>query len=93
MPVFKKKRIEIVDARQFTGGVQNGTDLVFWVNSNDGSAEWHDVNQDYPELVVLRQVNKYLWDHVYAGDWIVRNQNGSFSAKRPQDFEAEYVLA
>lgn len=88
MPTFKKKRVEIIDARQFTGGVQNGTDLVFWINCKDGRASWREAT-NYPELITLYHA-KYQWTYVYVGDWIVLKQDGSFTAMRPQEFEAEY---
>jgi hypothetical protein len=88
MPTFRKKP-EIVDARQFTGGVQNGTDLAFWVSSNDCKAMWYDVPDEHREMVTL-YFGKFQWKNAYIGDWIILNQDGSFSAMRPEDFESTY---
>lgn len=93
MPTFKKKP-EIVDARQFTGGKQNGTDLVFWVNSNEGKAIWEPKlneapnGQEYIRLYgmpygVERRV-------VYVGDWIMQHQDGRFAVIRQQELDADY---
>lgn len=92
MPTFKKRRVEVVDARQFTGGVQNGTDLAFWVNSNNGGAKWIEPRGSYPERVMIH-IGPHSWHNAYVGDWIMYNQDGSFKAIRPQDLAAEYEYA
>jgi hypothetical protein len=100
MPTFQRIP-ETVDARPYTGGVQNGTDLCLWINSNGGKADWQ------PERVTWRSANRegVKWEHVqvyampyshtceaaYIGDWIVQRQTGKFEVMRSQDFEAEYV--
>lgn len=99
MPTFQSKP-ETVDARQFEGGVQNGSDLAFWVNSNGGSAAWR------PEVTGREAGNQFgvRWEHVkvldmpyshkssdaYVGDWIVQRQSGKFEVMRPQEFELEF---
>jgi hypothetical protein len=89
MPTFK--RIEVVDARQFTGGKQNGTDLVFWVNANGGQAYWLEATQGLPEQVKLaEQPYSQKYGLGYAGDWIMQNQDGSFKVVRQQELDAQY---
>lgn len=99
MPTFQKVP-ETVDARQYTGGVQNGTDLCLWVNSNGGSAAWE------PEVIGQAANNGFgvRWEHLkvydmpyshkramaYVGDWIVQRQSGRFEVMRPQEFEREF---
>jgi hypothetical protein len=96
------QRTETVDARQFTGGKQNGTDLALWVNSNgqqtETRAEWFDALKAYtksrntPEFIYVRS---YTWrERVYVGDWIIWKQDGTFDHMRDQDFiAAGYVQA
>jgi hypothetical protein len=88
------QRTETVDARQFTGGVENGTSLALWVNSKgqltETRAEWHDgikeTRLNRPEYVNVRTYN---WrEHVYVGDWIILKQDGTFDHMRHQDFVA-----
>lgn len=88
LPTFKKKP-EVVDARQFTGGTQNGTDLVFWVQSNRGHAMWIDSYQkSFPETIRLEEHMEMI--PVFTGDWIVLKQDGTFTAMRPEVFELTY---
>lgn len=99
MPTFQTVP-ETVDARQYSGGVQNGTDLAFWVNSNGGSAAWEQ------EATGRAAGNRFgvRWEHIkvydmpyshkneiaYVGDWIVQRQSGRFEVMRTQDFEREF---
>ena len=81
MATFKK--VDLVEARQFTGGVQNGSDLLLWIQSNKGRAS-------FVTYLVERVILEYSyapWKNVYIGDWIVLHSDNSFSALRPQDFE------
>jgi len=92
VPTFQKT--ETVDARQFKGGKQNGTDLALWVNSNgqltETRAKWVSENPNFPEFIALR-TNTYTYKkNVFVGDWIILKQDGEFDAMRPQEFEAEY---
>lgn len=92
MPTFQKT--ETVDARQFTGGVQNGTDLALWVNTHgqltESRAEWRDAisvrTHAIPEIVRFRTY-EYRTD-MYVGDWIIRRQDGHFEHMRPEEFAA-----
>lgn len=88
------QRTETIDARQFTGGVDNGSNLALWVNSNgqltETRAEWFDGMKGNsftrPEFVYVRT---YTWrEHVYVGDWVILKQDGTFDHMRDQDFKA-----
>jgi hypothetical protein len=86
------QKTETVDARQFTGGKENGTNLSLWVNSNghltEARAEWHDelkaAGYITPERVRLRSYT--LRENAYVGDWIILRQNGLFDHMRDQEF-------
>jgi hypothetical protein len=81
------KKPEIVDARQFTGGITNGMDLVLWVNSNEGKATWLAT----PERIrVAEDAYSMIFAVAYPGDWIMRNQDGTFTAIRKQELDSEY---
>lgn len=91
MPTFRK-RPEFVDARQFTGGVQQGTDTVLWINSNNGKAFWHPERQfdgrTIPEHVVLWRTEDYTI--IWINDWAMLHQDGTWDAMRPEDLHEEY---
>lgn len=97
MPTFRKKP-EIVDARQFTGGVQNGTDITHWIQANGANAHWIegrpaalDAENDYddPEYVYL-SYGKFKFTYVHVGDWVILRQDGRVVGMRPEDFAREY---
>lgn len=83
------KKIEHVDAFEFTGGVQNGSDLVFWISSNNGRAEWTEAKGKFLEMITIKH-RGYRKSYVFEGDWIVMNADGSFTGYRPELFLALY---
>jgi hypothetical protein len=92
MPTFQ--RTEIVDARQFTGGMQQGTDIAFWVNSNNGRAHWMD-KTDVGKRILSERIRLYHeslvhFDTAWVGDWLVRHQDGSWEVVRPEQMQEEY---
>lgn len=93
MPTFRKKP-EIVDARQFTGGTQNGTDLLYWIQSHNGRAMWEPKINDAPngaEYIRLYDLPIMVIQRVaYVGDWVMLRQNGTFAVVRQQELNAEY---
>lgn len=92
MPTFQ--RTETVDARQFTGGLQQGTDICLWVNSNYGRAQWmegREVGSKYlSERIRLYDESQTTYAIAWVGDWLVRHQDGSWEAVRPERMKAEY---
>lgn len=91
MPTFRK--VEIIDARQFTGGQDSAMELVFWVLSNGGHAEWKDEslvgNRTLSERIRL-DICHDDYTLVWENDWIVRHQDGTWDAMRPEDLKEEY---
>jgi hypothetical protein len=92
MPTFQ--RTETVDARQFTGGSQQGTNIAFWVNSNGGRAQWMGDTR-VGERILSERVRLYLenlvhFDTAWVGDWLVHHQDGSWEVMRPEAFREEY---
>jgi hypothetical protein len=85
------QRTETVDARQFTGGKENGASLALWVNSNgqmtETRAEWLEATEvgtkTLPERVRVHSVDK--WNGTaFTDDWIVQKQDGTFEVLRPE---------
>ncbi|AYD87275.1 hypothetical protein SEA_TENNO_66 [Arthrobacter phage Tenno] len=91
MPTFQ--RTETVDARQFTGEGQNGSDLVFWVLSNNGRAS-HQPTVKVGKRFLPERIRLDICHDNYAivrlGDWIVRHQDGTWEAMRPEHLQEEY---
>jgi hypothetical protein len=81
MPTFRK--VEIVDARKFEGGLQNGSDLVFWVCSNEGRAVYVDDSVG-ERIRVYEDRDCRISSPAFPGDWIERRQDGLFEVTRQQ---------
>jgi hypothetical protein len=89
------RRVEIVDARKFEGGAQNGTDLVFWVEEKEGHALWFPPKQarrgNIPEhFRIYDHPYSSVFEIAYVGDWIMQNQDGTFKVVRQQQLDSEY---
>ncbi|QGZ17273.1 hypothetical protein SEA_GIANTSBANE_69 [Arthrobacter phage Giantsbane] len=81
MSTFRK--VEIVDARKFDGGIPSGNGLVFWVCSLQGKAEYfQSENLEYIRIYENYAARKY--NMAFPGDWIERRQDGSFEVTRQQ---------
>lgn len=87
MATFRK--IEVVDARQFTGGVQNGGDILLWVHSHQGRAT-HVSGGKGPEFIrIYRDYASLEFELLFVGDWVMQNQDGTFRGIRPEALVAE----
>jgi len=91
------QRTETVDARQFTGGLENGTNLALWVNSQgqltETRAEYHDAIKIGSRTLGERvRIRTYNWrESAFVGDWVILKQDGSFAHMSDQEFlEAGY---
>lgn len=92
------QRTETIDARQFEGGLDAGTNLALWVNSNGSAiqevrADWRRSlylgGRSLPDSVRIRYRN---YDRAaYPTDWIVLKQDGDFVVMSDNEFvEAGY---
>lgn len=92
MSTFRK--VEIVDARKFEGGIENGSELVFWVNSKEGKAFYYsNHSQDKTNVERIRVAEdaySMMFAVAYPGDWIMQRQDGHFEVVRQQELDAEY---
>lgn len=79
MPTFQ--RTETIDAREFTGGIDNGMSLVLWINSNNGIA-MYDQDKDVIFLSVWGETFT-----IHSTDMIALRQDGRFENIRREDFK------
>jgi hypothetical protein len=75
------QRTETVDAREFTGGIDNGMTIVLWINSNNGIA-MYDTDKDLIQLSLWGEIF-----NVHVTDMVVRRQDGQFENIRREDFK------
>lgn len=73
MAKYKQKPV-IVDARQYTGGKSNGSQLASWVNSGGSTASWMEESRGM-DLILPEQL--YVKTDqgegvVNVNDWIVK---------------------
>jgi hypothetical protein len=94
MPTFQ--RTETVDARKFTGGGENGPELIFWVNSKEGKAIWvsdqtfNRGGRDPEHIRLYDNPYSHMHEVAYPGDWIMQHQDGHFAVVRQQELDSEY---
>lgn len=87
MPTFRK--LEFADARQFTGGTDNAMAILLWVQSNEGKAS-HISGGKSPEFIrVYKDYASLEFEIVFVGDWVMRNQDGTFRGIRPEQLITE----
>lgn len=63
-------------AVQFIGGKEDAAELIRWIRSKHGSAQWIGASQNQVEVMGLRTL--FGVDRVYPGDWIVQGIEGDF---------------
>jgi len=84
------QRTETIDARQFTGGEEDGLAIALWVNSNGQATEtraaYHKPSKPIPERVKVYNYGCRSGFVAYPQDWVIRNQDGSFETLRPEAF-------
>jgi hypothetical protein len=90
--------IEVV---QFTGGVENGAEIVAWVRENDRGARWEarqaawtspDGKNDVPEKteqIFLRTPRGFK--PVLIGHWIAKGDDGNFRSFTDAEIKEGYV--
>lgn len=87
MPTFR--RVEFVDARQFTGVGHNAIDILLWVQSHEGKAT-HTTGGSNPEFIrIFRDYASCEFELVFVGDWVMQNQDGTFRGVRPEALVTE----
>lgn len=79
MPTFQ--RTETIDAREFTGGIENAMMICLWVNSNRGTI-MYDGELD---IILLSSWGEIF--NVHPTDMVVLRQDGRFEHIRQEDFK------
>lgn len=82
MATFRK--VEIVDARKFESGIPAGSELVFWVLSGGGKAEYNTGPDIIEHIRIYENHASRKFTIAYPGDWIERRQNGEYQVTRQQ---------
>lgn len=90
--------IEVV---QFTGGAENGAEIVGWVRGNGRGARWEDAEEGWespdgkndipekPEQILLKTPRGMK--PVLIGDWIAKGEDGNFRCIAKTELEESYV--
>lgn len=100
---YKKKPVEIA-AVQFTGGAENATEIISWVDSGGGTASWSEPLDAWefevedgtighgPIEERLRIETLEGTMHASVGDWIIEGVNCEFYPCKPDIFDKTYEL-
>jgi hypothetical protein len=87
---FKKMPLEI-EAMQFTGGAENATPIIDWILEHDGTASWHEANEEtgQEEGLFIQTLEGVM--HASVGDWIIKGIENEFYPCKPQIFTDSYL--
>lgn len=92
MTKYKTRPAE-VDARQFSGGEQNGKALEAWVNSLGGNSSWTPGHKftdlEIPEEFHLGTSKMHMKWNLILGSWLVY-QDGFISIYSEEDFQSKF---
>jgi hypothetical protein len=100
MSMFRKKPV-IIEARQWSGGVEAATPIIQWILDGDGTARWHEKSFAGTQRIEGVVSDYYRSEHVaidtlegvmkaLPGDWIIRGVQGEFYPCKPDIFDATY---
>lgn len=91
---FAPKPIVNIEAVLFTGGPDQGGELVEWINANGGKASWvpadpgSHVRCGLKEHIKLQFGSAYR--HVYVGDYVMQNATEGFVPLNERQVLAKY---
>lgn len=83
-----------IEAAEFTGGIDQGCELMVWIVEGGGQAIWNDeVPGEWNrcgmrEHIRITEGSAYMF--AYVGDHIVRDENGRFKPLRKGLIDAKY---
>lgn len=95
------KKVDPITAVKFTGGFENGSQIVQWIRQNDRSARWIDKipawesrdgkssTPEEPEHITLR-IPRGMKD-VFVGDWIWLDSEGDFRSMTSAEVSKSYI--
>ena len=80
---FVPKPVLEIEAVEFTGGSEQGNELIEWIKGLGGSAEWHDADPGSHIRCGLKEHIKLLigasaYMFVYVGDYVMFDEAGVF---------------
>jgi len=90
--------IEVV---QFTGGAENGAEIVAWIRQNGRGSRWEAAEEAWdapdekngipakPEQIILRTPRGFK--NVTVGDWIAKGDDGNFRSFTDKEIKEGYV--
>lgn len=96
---FRKKSIEIL-AMQWEGGLEDASDVIYWVIGNGGTAGYHEENaqctctppvgSDYieSEHILIKTLEGY--HSALPGDWVIQGLKGEFYPHKGDFFFEAY---
>ena len=82
---YRKKIIEI-EAMQFSG--KNDHEILSWASPTKGTGCSYTTISRNSKMIVIQMAEKTV--KAFPGDWIIRSQNGDFSACKPFLFKEIY---
>lgn len=80
---FFRRKPEVIEAIQFTGGIDSAKDVARFVS--DGTAWIYNDDTGTMVIGILSQLN-----FVEPGDWVIKGTHGNYYSSKPNIFNATY---
>jgi hypothetical protein len=82
------------EAVEFTGGIDNGRDLMVWIIEQGGLAEWRDEDPgEWNRCGMREHVRIYIGGmtmFAYVGDYVILDEVGDFKTFRRANFISRF---
>jgi hypothetical protein len=92
---FIPKPLFELEAVEFTGGIDQGRELMIWIIDNGGQAVWMDEEHGEWNRCGMREHLRVIKGSgsmfAYVGDYIIRDIDGEFKPLRRPAFLSRYT--
>lgn len=93
---FVPKSQTQLEAVKFTGGIDNGREIMAWIINAGGMAEWREEDHGDWNRCGMREHIRIIKGggtrYAYVGDFIFKDETtGDFKAQKKVAFESQYI--
>ena len=90
MAIYMPKH-EMIEARQFTGGVDNALDLISWMSTHNGKAVHAFDGDNFKNNRIMVETSKYEYEPAFISDWILIHQDDRIEVIKHPVFRDRYA--
>jgi hypothetical protein len=90
MPQFRSKGESLIDAIQFTGGLDNAQEIYDWLGPLHLLQHFSKYQASSPEHLMVRECRQNVDDRIDLNHWIIKSSNEGVYACAPDTFDWLY---